>query len=198
MTAAVTSSTPHGHTSHADGGCHSGQPRDACCDSGERADVKVEPWVTPPHLSLSKGIGERERWCLIHWHGVGDVIVWLVDWPGAGIMEADDGQVTTFSQSSRHSIIGTRQIEYHEALPSSEKVQSHFTSSFADDGNASWYSVCRVPKVEWQLDCENCRHLAVVGLHDTGPRFTCKIFYSCNRLLGFRGLPFLLLCCDTN
>ena len=25
--------------------------------------------------------------------------------------------------------------------------------------------------VEW-LDCENCRHLTVVGLHDTGPRFS--------------------------
>ena len=23
--------------------------------------------------------------------------------------------------------------------------------------------------VEWRLDCENCRHLTVVGLHDTGP-----------------------------
>ena len=32
--------------------------------------------------------------------------------------------------------------------------------------------------VEWRLDCENCRHLTVVGLHDTGPR----------SLLG-RGLP---------
>ena len=24
--------------------------------------------------------------------------------------------------------------------------------------------------VEWRLDCENYRHLTVVGLHDTGPR----------------------------
>ena len=23
---------------------------------------------------------------------------------------------------------------------------------------------------EWWLDCENCRYLTVVGLHDTGPR----------------------------
>ena len=22
---------------------------------------------------------------------------------------------------------------------------------------------------EWRLDCEDCRHLTVVGLHDTGP-----------------------------
>ena len=73
------------------------------------------------------------------------------------------------SQSNRHSTIGTRQTEYHEALPSSANVQSHLTPSFADDGNASWYSVCRVPMVEWRLDCENCRHLTVVGLHDTGP-----------------------------
>ena len=93
------------------------------------------------------------------------------------------------SQSNRHSTIDTRQTEYYEALPSSANAQSHLTSSFADDGNASWYSVhlassstddgnaswysvCRVPIVEWRLDCENCRHLTVVGLQDTGPRST--------------------------
>ena len=75
-----------------------------------------------------------------------------------------------FSRSNRHSTIGTRQTEYHVAIPSSENVQSHLTSSFADDGNASWLSVCRVPMVEWWLDCEDCRHLTIVGLHDTGPR----------------------------
>ena len=42
-----------------------------------------------------------------------------------------------FSQSNRHSTIGTRQTEYHEALPSSVNVQSHLTSSFVDDGHAS-------------------------------------------------------------
>ena len=42
-----------------------------------------------------------------------------------------------FSQSNRHSTIGTRQTEYHEVLPSSANVQSHLTSSFTDDGNAS-------------------------------------------------------------
>ena len=36
---------------------------------------------------------------------------------GAGIMEADDRQVTT--QSNRPSTIGSRQTEYHEALSSS-------------------------------------------------------------------------------
>ena len=40
---------------------------------------------------------------------------------------------------------------------------------FADDGNISWYSVCRVLMVEWQLDWEDYHHLTVVGLHDTGP-----------------------------
>ena len=35
------------------------------------------------------------------------------------------------------STIGTRQTEYHEALPSSVNVQSHLIWSFADDGNAS-------------------------------------------------------------
>ena len=74
-----------------------------------------------------------------------------------------------FSQSNRHSTIGTRETEYHEALPSSANVQSHLTSSFTDDGNVSWYSACRVSMVEWRLDWEDCRHLTVVGLHDTGP-----------------------------
>ena len=43
-----------------------------------------------------------------------------------------------FSQSNRHSTVGTRQIEYREALPSSVNVQSYLTSSLADDDNASW------------------------------------------------------------
>ena len=41
------------------------------------------------------------------------------------------------SQSNRHSTIGTRQNKDHEALPSSANVQSHLTSSFAGNGNAS-------------------------------------------------------------
>ena len=72
-----------------------------------------------------------------------------------------------FSQSNRHSTIGTRQTEYHEALPSLANVQSHLTSSFANDGN----SVCRAPMVVWRLDCENCCYSTVIGLHDTGPRY---------------------------
>ena len=51
-----------------------------------------------------------------------------------------------FSQFNRHST--TQQTKYHEALPLSANVQSHLTSSFADDGDASCYSVCRVPMVE--------------------------------------------------
>ena len=92
-------------------------------------------------------------------------------------MEADDRQVTTVftGQPSFHHPHST---EYHEALPSPANVLSHLTSSFADDGNASWYSVCRVPMVEWRLDCENCRHLTVVGLHDTGPWTTLCVSYS--------------------
>ena len=38
------------------------------------------------------------------------------------------------------------------------------------DGNASWYSC--LPMVKWRLNCENCRHLTVVGLHGTGRRST--------------------------
>ena len=54
--------------------------------------------------------------------------------PGAGIMEVDDRQVTTVQPSFS---IGIRQTEYHEALPSLANEQSHLTSSFADDVNAS-------------------------------------------------------------
>ena len=74
-----------------------------------------------------------------------------------------------FSQPNRHSTIGTRQTEYHEALTSSANDEMRCDCTFSDDGNASWYSVCRVPMVEWRVDCENC-HLTVVVLHDTGPR----------------------------
>ena len=72
-----------------------------------------------------------------------------------------------WQQSNRHSIISTRQTEYHEASPSSANNKVRCDCTFADDGNASWYLVCRVSMVEWWLDC---RHLTVVGLHDTGPR----------------------------
>ena len=74
-----------------------------------------------------------------------------------------------FSQSNRHSTIGTRQTEYHEALPSYANDEMRCDCTFADDGNTSWYLVCRVLMVECRLDSENCRHLTVVGLHDTGP-----------------------------
>ena len=62
-------------------------------------------------------------------------------------MEADDRQVTTVFtvQVSLHY----RQTEYHEALllsANDEVVRCDCT--FADDGNASCYSVCRVPMAE--------------------------------------------------
>ena len=66
-----------------------------------------------------------------------------------------------FSQSNRHSTIGPRQTEYHEALPLSANDEVRCDCTFTDDGNASWYSVCRVPMVEWRLDCEDCHHLTV-------------------------------------
>ena len=74
---------------------------------------------------------------------------WQARKPEAGIMEADKTtKWRQFSQSNRHSTISTRQTQYHEALPSSVNVQPHLTSSFADDSNASWYSVCRVTVVD--------------------------------------------------
>ena len=104
------------------------------------------------------------------------------DWKNNGYdSQKDQGPVSwrpttvkwrQFSQSNRHSTIGTRQTEYHEALPSSANDEVRCDCTFADDGISSWHSVCRVPMVEWRLDCEDCRHLTVVGLHDTGPRLT--------------------------
>ena len=86
-------------------------------------------------------------------------------WPGAGIMEADDRQVTTVQPfHHRHS---TNRVSWSVTIVGERA--SHLTSSFADDGNSSRYSVCRMPMVEWRLDCQNCRHLTVVGLHDTCP-----------------------------
>ena len=97
---------------------------------------------------------------------------WSRDWlglgkTGAGIMECIKWR--QLSQSKRHPTIGIRQTEYHEALPSSANDEVRCDCTFADGGNDSWHSVCRVPMVEWRLDCENCRHLMVVGFHDTGP-----------------------------
>ena len=74
-----------------------------------------------------------------------------------------------FSQFNRRSTIGTPQTEYHEALPSSTNDDVRCDCTFADNRNASRYLVCRVPMVECRLDCEKCRYLTVVGLHDTGP-----------------------------
>ena len=37
---------------------------------------------------------------------------------------------------------------YHEVLPSSANDEVRFNCRFADDGNASRYSVCRVPMME--------------------------------------------------
>ena len=106
--------------------------------------------------------------CLCEWPRLSGLALW--SWPQGPVpWKPTTAKWRQFSLSNRHPTIGTRQTENHEALPSSANVQSHLTSSFADDGNASWYSVCRVLMVEWWLDCENCRHLTVVGLHDTGP-----------------------------
>ena len=74
-----------------------------------------------------------------------------------------------FSQSDRHSTMGIQQTEYHKALPSSANDEVRYDCTFTDNGYASWYSVSQLPMVEWRLDCEKCRHLTVVGLHNTGP-----------------------------
>ena len=69
------------------------------------------------HVLVSKRISELEGLGPVSWR------LTIVKWQ-------------QFSQSNRHSVSGTQQTEYHEALPSSVNVQSHLTSSFDDDGNA--------------------------------------------------------------
>ena len=98
-------------------------------------------------------------------------------WMDAGLerVVCDQGPVSSrpttvksrqFSQSNRRSTIGIRQTEYHEALPSSVNDEVRCDCTFA----------------EWRWNCENCRHLTVVGLHDTGlrsveNRCTCRARY---------------------
>ena len=97
-------------------------------------------------------------------------ILWLTcQASGAGTMEADDHQVATVFtvQPSFHHQHSTNRVSWSVTIAG--EVQSHLTSSLADDGNDSWYSVYRVPMVDWRLDCENCHHLTVISLHDTGP-----------------------------
>ena len=55
----------------------------------------------------------------------------------AGIMEADDRQVTTVFAVQPSFIIGTLQTEYHEALPSMANYEVRCDCTFTDDGNAS-------------------------------------------------------------
>ena len=137
---------------------------------GRQQTSTVPPPPPPPHplpLCGARFLTLEKRWVMPRQLGLDNSVLFA---PNQGPVS---WRLTTvkwrqFSQSNRHSTIGTRQTEYHEALPSSANVQSHLTS-FADNGSASWNSVCRVPMVEWRLDCEDCRHLTVVGLHDTGP-----------------------------
>ena len=71
---------------------------------------------------------------------------------------ADDGNM----QSHLPLFADDGNVQSHLTLFADDgNVQSHLTLSFADDVNASWYSVCRVRMVEWRLDCENCHHLTV-------------------------------------
>ena len=65
-------------------------------------------------------------------------------------------------QPSFHHRHSTNRVSWSVTSSSNDEVRCDCT--FTDDGYASWFSVCRVPMMEWRLDCENCRHLTVVGL----------------------------------
>ena len=96
-----------------------------------------------------------------------------------------------FSQSNRHFTIGTRQTECHEALPSSANVQSHLTSSLADDGNASWYRpqtltctwtaimMTRIVRQCWKMEQSGNRSHTVHCLCNTGCPTTEQLLQFC-------------------
>ena len=64
---------------------------------------------------------------------------------GAGIMEADDRQVTTVFTVQPSNTFGTRKTEYHEALPWSANDEVRCDCTFADDGNASYTRFVECP-----------------------------------------------------
>ena len=95
--------------------------------------------------------------------------------PGAGIMEADDRQVTTVftvqpSFHHRHSTKPNIMKRYRRRRTTRWGVTARSPTMVTL--HTGW--VCRVPMVEWRLDCENCSHLTVVGLHYTGPWSTLR------------------------
>ena len=80
-------------------------------------------------------------WCTSQWLfggvlGVTGVVVRLDD-QGPGSWRPTIVEWRQFSQSNRHSTIGTRQTVYHEALPSSANDEVRCDCTIADDGNAS-------------------------------------------------------------
>ena len=125
-------------------------------------------------VSLSSAGGNHSCWLsLVHWSFLVSLRTGVIK--ASSFQGPESWRLTTvkwrqFSRSNCHSTIGTQQTEYHEALPLLANDEVRCDCTFANDGNASWYLVCRVPMAEWRLDCENCHHLTVVGLHDTGPR----------------------------
>ena len=101
--------------------------------------------------------------------------------PGAGIMEADDRQVTTVftvQPSFYHSALDKSGImkRYHRRRTCSHTsprrsptmVKLHDTTPARSPTMVALHDT-RFVECRW-LDCENCRYLKVVGLHDTGPR----------------------------
>ena len=83
-------------------------------------------------------------------------------------MEADGRQVTTVFtvQPSFHHRHST-----NRALPSSANDEVRCVTAHSRT-TVSLHDIRFVECRWWNdgLDCENCRHLTVVGLHDTGPR----------------------------
>ena len=119
----------------------------------------------------------------------------LAQGPGTSIMETNDRQVTTVFtvQPSFHHRHSTNWLSWSVIIVGERALTPHLV--VCRRCNASWHSVCRVPMVEWRLDCENCRHLTVVDLHDTGPwthlsLWSCPLF-SCFQVVNV--LPLFLL-----
>ena len=77
-----------------------------------------------PTLKANDAVFLIERWTI-------EVVLGPVSWRPKTV------KWRQFSQSNRHSTIGTGQTEYHEALPSLANDEVRCDCTFADDGNAS-------------------------------------------------------------
>ena len=103
--------------------------------------------------------------------------------PGTGIMEADDRQVTTVFtvQPSFHHRHSTNRVSWSVTIVGERRGEVWLPTIVTLHDTR--FAECR-----WWNDGStvNCRHLTVVGLHDTGPWF-CYGFFKAARITKLGG-----------